>query len=197
MWVGNIACSKHTFDIGRCSLTGCDDVALSIEVDLSAENIGVWLVSDSKEESIDGNIESLLVGLAFKFHKVSTFYTSFAKKSHCVGVEKHFDIWSGENTLFHHIGSAEIVFAHYHIHFFRKSAQIHSLFASGVAAANHCHCLFAIEEAIASGARRHAHSRIFLLIVETEIFCRSTGGDNYRVGKHCGAVFDCERKRTN
>ena len=53
VWVGNIACSKHTFDIGRCSLTGCDDVALSIEVDLSAENIGVWLVSDSKEESID------------------------------------------------------------------------------------------------------------------------------------------------
>ena len=119
-----------------------------------------------------------------------------ATEPHGVGVVENFDVFFLGYAFLHRSRCAQIRLTHNHIHLFGKVAQIVGFFASGVASAHHSHHFFAIEKSIAGGARRHAHAGKFLLVSQSQILGRSTGGDNHGIGSDSGAIVDGCHKGT-
>ena len=48
--------------------------------------------------------------------------------------------------------------------------------------------MLAVEEAVASGASAHAHTRILLLVLKSEVLGRCTGSNDYGLGFNLGAI---------
>ena len=76
--VGNITGSKYTFYtcFGRIALGYYE--SLSIKFELSLENIGIWLVTDCKKESVDREIIFFFITFSFTIYNMSTLNTIFA-----------------------------------------------------------------------------------------------------------------------
>ena len=71
--VGNIACRKHAGNVCGCGYAYGFYVALLVEVDELFKDIGVGFMSDSKEETVDTDVERFLLVCAFKLNQMGTF----------------------------------------------------------------------------------------------------------------------------
>lgn len=182
--IGAVACGEDTLHIGVGSGSGHLDVALLIEVDLAAEDLSVGTMADAEEEAVDVDIEFLLLVSSLEAYEVSTLHAVLTKESYCVAVEEHLDVLTLADTLLHNVGSTEVILTDHQIYFLGECREIESLLAGSVAAAYYSHVLLAIEEAVASGACTHAHAAILLLVRKTEIFGRSSCGDD-----HCLSIY--------
>ena len=67
MRVGDIAGSKHTFNVSRGVVAREFDVALLVQINLTAQEFGIGTVANGEEEAVDGDVEQfLLVGTGFR-----------------------------------------------------------------------------------------------------------------------------------
>lgn len=100
-WVGHIACCENTWNVGGGSTWHYFDEALLVEIYLSLEEVGVRLMSDSQEESVDADVKLLFVGFALVAHEMSTFYTVLAEEPQRIGFEQNLDVLLVLYTLLH------------------------------------------------------------------------------------------------
>ncbi len=59
--VGDVSGGEHAGDVCRCGVGLRDDVSFGVELDLVVEEVGVGLVSDGEEESVDVDVEGLFL----------------------------------------------------------------------------------------------------------------------------------------
>lgn len=90
--IGHITCSKDTGQIGGGSAGNHLDESLLVEVDMALEKLSVGLMTNGEEETIDGNVEGLLVGFAEMTYQVGTLYTVVAKEPRGIGFEEYLDV---------------------------------------------------------------------------------------------------------
>ena len=100
-WVGHIACCENTRNVGGGSTWHYFDEALLVEIYLPLEEVGVRLMSDSQEESVDADVKLLFVGFALVAHEMSTFYTVLAEEPQRIGFEQNLDVLLVLYTLLH------------------------------------------------------------------------------------------------
>jgi hypothetical protein len=70
---------------------------------MTANDVGVGLMTDCKEKSVDSDIKKTLVFSAFVFDKVCAFNKFLAKKAYSVGVEKHLDVFFVKYAFLHYL----------------------------------------------------------------------------------------------
>ena len=128
-------------------------------------------MANGKEETVNRQVVAFLVCLALALHHVYSFNTVLAIQAKGVVLIEYLYLLVLLDTLFHHVRGTEIRLAHYHVHLLAQSGQIGCFLARGVAATNNGNGLLAIEEAVACGACAHALPVVFLLVVESKIFC--------------------------
>ena len=100
-WVSYIACRKHSRKIGTGSTWNHLDETLFIQIDDTLEKIGVRLMTDSQEETINCDIKLLLVSLSHVANQMSTLHTIITKESEGIGLEKNLDVFLVLYTLLH------------------------------------------------------------------------------------------------
>ena len=68
------------------------DVARLVGVEILAEDLGVGVVTDSEEESVDGNVIVLLIGFALALHYMSSLNTVVAEETGDIVFEENLDL---------------------------------------------------------------------------------------------------------
>ncbi len=133
------------------------------------EKLGVWVMTDCKEEAVDRNVDVLLVFFSFVFYEMCAFYKFVTVKTRGVGIEEHLDLRIVEHALLHHFRRTQIGLADDEENLGGETGKVESLFAGGVAAADYCYSLVAVEESVAGGASSYAYALLFLLVGDAEI----------------------------
>ena len=103
MRVGTVAGGKHTGNIGAWCVALRLDVARLVQLQPLLENLGVRLMSDSQEETVDGQVVALFVCLAFSLDEVSTFDTVFSIESQRVVFIENLNLLIAFNALLHDV----------------------------------------------------------------------------------------------
>ena len=67
-WIGYIASSKDTWNIGGCGRMLDLDISCLITFYGMTEYLGVWMMSDGKEETVDIDVETLFMISALASH---------------------------------------------------------------------------------------------------------------------------------
>ena len=79
--VGAVSGNKNTREFSaRCTINLLQ-VAYLVGIEPLLEDVGIGLVADCKEESVDGNIYQLFVGFTLSLDQVGTFDTIFTIES--------------------------------------------------------------------------------------------------------------------
>lgn len=162
--IGHITCSKDTGQIGGGCAGNHLDESLLVEIDMALEKLGVGLMTNSEEETVDGNVEGLLVGFAEMTYQVGTLYTIVAKEPRGVGFEEYLDVLLFLDSLLHDLSSTQERLSHDHIHLLGETCQIESFLAGRVSTAHNSHGTLTIEETVAGGTCRYTLSLILLLV---------------------------------
>lgn len=97
-WIGNIARRKDTRHIGCGRIALRLNVAEFVQFNLALEDLGIGLMADSEEETVDIDIETLLLGSADMFYEVGALKELLAIKANRIGVKEHLDIGLVEHT---------------------------------------------------------------------------------------------------
>ena len=87
MRVGDVTCGKHALDIGRGVVTREFDIALLVEVNLTAQELGVGTVANGEEEAVDSDVKEFLLVGALETHQVGTLYPIVTKQANGIGIE--------------------------------------------------------------------------------------------------------------
>ena len=103
MGVGHIAGGKHTGHVGAWSHANGLDIASLIGFNPRLEHIAVGLVTNGQEETIDGQVVALLVGLTLALDKVCALNTVLAVQAKGVVLKEHLDILGFHDTFLHHL----------------------------------------------------------------------------------------------
>ena len=178
MRISHIAGSKDARHIRARRARFGDDIARFVRLDPLLEDVRIRLVANGQEEAIDGNVHLLLIRFALTLHKMRTFHAAFAKQSEGVVLKQHSDIWCIQYTVLHHLRGTQIGLADNQVNVRREASQVERFLTRRVATADHGHLLLAIEETVAGGARRNAHSGIFLFVGQTQILSRGARSDD-------------------
>ena len=72
-------------------------------------------MADGQEETVDGQVVALLIGLTLTPHKMSALHTILAIKAQCVGFVENLDLGVLLHAFAHDVGGAQERFAHNHI----------------------------------------------------------------------------------
>ena len=150
--VGNIACCKNAGNVGGGGVVKGLDVAGAVKMYFAIKEFYVGFVAYAEEKSVNGEVIGALGIGALVLNEVRSFQEFFSVETKCNGVEEYVNVALVKDTVLHDFGCAEVVLAHNQVNFGSDIAQIKGFLASGVATANYCHTLAAIEEAIACGA---------------------------------------------
>ena len=145
-------------------------------------------MTDGKEETVNGQVIAFLIGLSESFDHMGTLHAILAIESERIMLEKHFNLLVLHDPFLHHVTGTQERFAHNHIDFLAELGKVDGFLAGSVTASHHGHGLLTIEEPVAGGTGRNAHSVVFLLVVETKILRTGTRGDDDRVGLHLFAT---------
>ena len=125
------------------------------------------MMSDGKEEAIDRQIVEFFMVSALALDEVSPFDTVFTIKANGLCFPKDFNIVAFLHLLLHGFAGTQNVATYDEVNFPCEVRQVLCLFASGVASAYHSNYLLAIEEAVAGGTGRYAHTGIFLFVSQS------------------------------
>ena len=87
IWVCDIAGCKYTRHAGCLCVSFNLYVSLFVKRYLGLEYIGIRLVSDCQEESVDVDVEFLLSVGTGVFNQMCSFDEFFSKQPECLGVE--------------------------------------------------------------------------------------------------------------
>ena len=110
--VGHVACGKDAGQLGAwCAVDGLD-VSHLVGLQVIFHEVAVRFMADGEEESVDGNVDHLLVGFALAFHQVSTLDTVLTKQSHGVVLKQYLNILGILHALLHHFRGTEERLAH-------------------------------------------------------------------------------------
>ena len=139
------------------------------------------MVSDSKEKSVYLYLYTAFVCLTFAVNETGTLYTVGTAQTERLVFEEDFDIGRGKYTVLHHLGGTQERLTHDEKYLLGKTCQIYCLFAGSIASSYDSYTFLAVEEAVASGTSRYSATGILLLVVQTEIFSRSTRGNYDRL----------------
>ena len=163
------------------------DVAV-VHFQLPLEKFGVGLVTDGDEYARYGQFAQSVgfVAQAQAGHPggIAQYFVQRA-------IERQFNASVGDflhQFVDHDFFGAELVAAVNQGDFRANVRQIQRLFQRRIAAADHCHFLAAIEKTVAGGAGGNAPPLKGGLRRQTQIFCRSAGGDNQRIAGIDAAV---------
>ena len=124
-------------------------VAVSVQSQNILEKIGVGMVAYGEEKAVNRYIKNLAI---FSLESGSSHVLAVTENFESVAVPQHFDVRGLPHALLHCFGGAENVTSNDHVNFFAQSGKIGGLFACGIASADYCHVLFAVEESIAGCA---------------------------------------------
>ena len=153
-------------------------------------------MTNGKEETVDGNVEGLLVGFAEMTYQVGTLYTIVAKEPRGVGFEEYLDVLLFLDSLLHDLSSTQERLSHDHIHLLGETCQIESFLAGRVSTAHNSHSTLTIEETVAGGTCRYTLSLILLLVFKSQVFGCGSCGNNDGVGCKSLTVFVFHTIRT-
>ena len=102
-WVGTVACDEDAWELGAWRAVNLLQIARLVSFQPFAEDIGIRLVADSKEESVNLDINLLFVGFAFTLDEVSAFYAIFTEEPQSVVLKQYLDVLSFHDALLHHL----------------------------------------------------------------------------------------------
>ena len=142
------------------------------------EYLGVWMMSDGKEETVDIDVETLFMISALASHEMCSFKSVFTKQAFGLALPENLDVWSILDTLGTLLTCTENIAAHNQINLAGKTCEIGCLFTGCIATTYYSNNTLAIEETIACGTSRNTHTCIFLLVVKSKILGRSTSSND-------------------
>ena len=177
--VADVARGEDAFDVGYRRARFDLDVAFGVELQLVAEQLRVGMVSDGQEEARDVDLHLLAVVAAQQCARHARLVAQYLGG---VVVEYHLDVGGAEHALLHRLRGAQVGFAHDHVDLAADRGEVGGLLAGGVAAADHGHVLFTVEEAVAGGAGTHAHAAEFRLRGEPQVSGRGARGNDQAFG---------------
>ena len=102
-WVGTVASNEYARNLGLGRTVNLLQVAHLVSIEPFLEDICVGLVTNSQEETVDGDIYHLLVSLTLALHQVRTFYAILTKQSYGVVLKQYLDVLALHKTLLHHL----------------------------------------------------------------------------------------------
>ena len=181
MRVGAITCGKHTRDVRTRAIAFHLDIPLGIQVQIIGKQLGVRLVTDSQEESVNCYMPLLLIRQTFLEDQIRSLHLRFTGQSQRVVLEQDLNLRVVEHTLLHDFRRTQIGLANNHIHLLAQVSQIGRLFARCITAAYHGYSLAAIEEPVTRGASTHTTTAVLFLAGNTQPLGGSTGSNNHRV----------------
>ena len=146
-------------------------------------------MTNSKEESIDGNIIVLFVSFTLTFYYMHTFYTILAIKTCGIVLKENFDIFCITNSLLHYLRSSEIVLPDNKINLLTKTREIQSIFTGSITTTNYSSNLLTIEETITGSTGTDSHTIIFLFVRKSEILCLCSCCNNDAVSLYDSIVI--------
>ena len=188
--VGHVACGKYAGELRARRAVEGPDVTHFVRFEPRFKDVGIRLVADGEEETVDGDVHLFLVRLTKAFHQVRALYAVFAKEPDGVVFEEHLDVRRLKDPFLHHLRGAQVGFADDEINLLREAGQVERFLARRVSAAHDRYALFAVEEPVARCAGRDAHARILRLVGQTKVFGRRAGADDQRLCFNCFLSVD-------
>ena len=80
MWISTVTCGEDTCHVGAWAMALYLNVSLRITLYVLCKEVGVWLVTNSQEETINSDMTNLLLRRTFLINKVSALYLGLTRE---------------------------------------------------------------------------------------------------------------------
>ena len=80
-WICNVTGCKDAWQLSACCTRDNLDETLLVQFKIILEKVGVRLMADSQEETVDSDVKLLLVGFALMTYEMSTLYTVLSEET--------------------------------------------------------------------------------------------------------------------
>ena len=153
-----------------------------IELQLAIQEVGIGLMSDRLEESIDRDLCAMLIRFALIHYQLCSLYSRLSEESLSLMLPEYLDILRLQDSILHHLTGTQLVSTNDKVDLLRQAREIDRVATGCVSTADDGNGLAFVEKPVAGSAGTHAGTHILLLLRQPEHLGRGAGGDDHRLG---------------